>query len=150
MSEQNEPEEERITKPADPKVTHWERGSHFCGVADCRFGITDVVNGYIVSTVGDYRPQSRNAQRMEIGLNRFYETMVFVDSGQRCAQKACSSANNESCGGLPVPYGAIWSRVDFQGYRTEEEARVGHDLMVQMYRNEAAPELNGMKVTGEA
>jgi len=65
-------------------TTHWDKASHFIGSRDCRFGVTDVVNGYIVSTVGDYWPSwppDRQAP-MTIGVDRYYETMVFQDSGK--------------------------------------------------------------------
>lgn len=109
------------TKPK----THWDRPGHFIGSDRCRFGVTDVVNGHIVSTVGDYRMES--GERHIIGHARFYETMVFKDSGKRCTKEGevCS------CGNLPQP--ESWSEVDFDGYMTEDEARAGHAAMVAKY-----------------
>ena len=75
--------------------THWDKPSHFICSAD----ITDVLAGYIVSTVGDYWPKF-TGQREHIGCERFYETMVFRDSGKRCDMIACP------CGGIPEPLDA--------------------------------------------
>lgn len=102
--------------------THWDRASHFIGVANCRFGMTDVAGGHIISTVGDWRPP--HTGRIErIGCDRFYETMVFRDSWKRCEIADCD------CGGLPQP--ADWTSVDFDGYQTANQAHVGHAAMVE-------------------
>lgn len=63
-------------------VTTEERGwpGHFCGAAFCSFRrntlVTDGKRGFVVSTVGDFRPAGD--EPMEIGYHRFYETMMFV------------------------------------------------------------------------
>jgi len=98
---------------------HWDRPAHFIGSAECHFGMTDVVSGFIISTVGDYRPFG---ERKKIGSYRFYETLVFRDSGRRCEREDC-------CGGIPEP--ASWSEIDGEGYQTEEEAREGHARMIK-------------------
>jgi hypothetical protein len=112
-------------KPKATPITHWDRPAHFIGSADCRFGLADVVNGHIVSTVGDYHPAYGDGRRREIGYDRFYETMVAKDSGKRCEIADCP------CGGIPEPVGS-WE-LDFDGYQTEREARLGHAAMVAKY-----------------
>jgi hypothetical protein len=114
----------RDQKPKGRAKTHWERPSHFIGSNECRFGLTDVVGEYIISTVGDYHP-TIGFGRTEIGLNRFYETMVFTDSGIRCKIKSCD------CGGIPKP--SDYMELDCDGYQTEAEARAGHAAMVKRY-----------------
>lgn len=111
--------------PNSAAKTHWDRPSHFIGSASCRFGMTDVVNGYIVSTVGDYRPEFANGEQETIGYNRYFETMVFRDSGRRCEISDCP------CGCVPEP--ADFHEIAFEGYQTEAEARYGHARMVEMY-----------------
>jgi hypothetical protein len=107
--------------------THWDKAAHFICSADCRLGIADVVNGYIVSTVGDYRPKHLGGEvRETIGYRRFFETMVFRDSGRRCTEKDCP------CGNVPEP--SDWTEIDFEGYQTEAEARTGHARMIEKYR----------------
>lgn len=112
---------------------------HLCVARDCRFHLNTYVGGYIVSTVGEYWPDSRvreiNAKCRgkiirgigdewdinyfkefgyeEIGYNRKYETMVF---------KAKKSKNKECC-----PYDvADLSELDIEGYNTPDDAVKGH------------------------
>jgi len=106
--------------------THWNRCSHFIGSEECRFGLTDVVSGYIISTCGDYRPSSAKGERVDIGYQRAFETMVFHDSGRRCQEPMCP------CGGIPLA--DDFRELDFDGYQSEDEARKGHARMVEKYR----------------
>jgi hypothetical protein len=107
------------------EVTHWNRASHF-DLEDYRFGMTDVVNGYVVSTCGDYRPPSVGGRRVDVSYGRAFETKVFRDTGSRCHSPNCV------CGGAPT--GIIGTQeVDLEGYPTEEDARTGHARMVKKY-----------------
>jgi len=112
----------------DGPRAHWDRPGHFIGSSECQFGMTDVINGYIVSTVGDYRPPGATTMQ-PIGFRHFYETMVFVDSGKRCVEPACEC-------GLPLHNGRD---VDFAGYQTAAEAAAGHARMIKAYRVVARP-----------
>jgi hypothetical protein len=106
-------------------TTHWDKPSHFIGSESCHFGLTDVVNGYVISSVGDYRPALFGiAVRERIGYNRYYETMVFRDSGKRCAEDGCA------CG---RPLIDDYSELGFDGYMTEAQARDGHAAMLAKY-----------------
>lgn len=120
-----------INKPDVPpsivvaRRSHWDRPAHFIGSNRCRFGLADVVNSHIVSTVGDYYPEGSGI-REPIGCGRYFETMVFRDSGKRCEEAGCE------CGGLPEP--ADWDPIDFEGYLEIEDAREGHRRMVETWQ----------------
>ena len=63
-------------------ITTEERGwaGHFIGSAQCHFKrntlVTDSKRGIVISTIGGYHP--RGDDWVEIGLNRYYETMMFL------------------------------------------------------------------------
>jgi len=90
---------------------------HFIGGNKCRFHLCTRVGKYLVSTVGDY--YDSNGERQEIGLGRFFETMVF-----RCG-KACIEP---SCNCLMPTLKDPGRELDFQGYKTAGEAQLGHML----------------------
>lgn len=112
--------------------------AHFICGRDCEFSLATYVGGYIVSTVGEYFPDSQvreihaksrgiklegigDARELDyrrkigyepIGFERLYETMVF---------KAGSST--EKC----CPFRAVdWTNVDFNGYNEPGDAMKGH------------------------
>lgn len=89
---------------------------HFIGAGQCKFFKNTYVNGFIVSTVGEYRPSGKT---VEIGFERFYETMVFKakKSDVSCCKYVQSSGRN----------------IDFAGYKTELDAEFGHYRMVFKY-----------------
>lgn len=118
---------------------------HFVCANDCRFHLNTYVNGYIVSTVGEYWPDSsvrrlhaqlndivikgegddwdRNYFKKfgyeEIGAGRKYETMVF---------KAVM-VKNTCC-----PYRANHDKMfDFSGYNDAEAAYLGHMKMIRKW-----------------
>jgi hypothetical protein len=113
--------------------------AHFICGSDCRFHLATYVNGYIVSTVGEYLPASqvreilagsrgvilegkgdaREADYMrkvgfeKIGCDRLYETMVFravADPGHACCPWRMEGGDD----------------LDFRGYNDSGEARLGH------------------------
>lgn len=113
---------------------------------DCRFHLNTCVGNYIVSTVGEYEPdsaireilaksrgielQGRGNERRadwhrkngyeEIGYGRTYETMVFA---------AEPDAENACC-----PFtAASWSNLDFDAYNDAVAAREGHEAMCVKY-----------------
>lgn len=106
---------------------------HLCVASSCKFVMNTYVNGYIVSTVGEWVPYDRQknfpqfygANWMknfeEIGLDRFYETMVF---------KAKRNPDNGCC-----PYRAVsGENIDQDGYNSADDARKGHMKMLNKYR----------------
>lgn len=84
---------------------------HFIGASRCVWHLTTVVGGYIVSTVGDYRPFAEDQKPTEIGFGRTFETMVFR-AGKPCARPECMC---------------------FAPYNTAGEAQAGHEAMVAKY-----------------
>lgn len=118
--------------------------AHFICGRDFRFHLATHVNGFVVSTVGEYLPsegareilaKSRNIVLEgrgddrevdwlkkngweEIGLNRTYETMVFraKKSGEACC-----------------PFVIISGEMDFEGYKDAGNATRGHYLLVMKW-----------------
>jgi len=112
---------------------------------DCRFHLNTYVGGYIVSTVGEYLPDSqvreilaksrgielqgngdaRLADYMqkigyeEIGYQHLYETMVFsaIKSNDKCCPYTASS----------------WGELDTDCYGTPEDAFRGHYAMCKKW-----------------
>jgi hypothetical protein len=113
---------------------------------DCRFHLCTQVGSWLVSTVGEYLPDSpvreilaesrgiqlegrgddrrydwmRKAGYEEIGYGRKYETMVFR-AGSPC-----------DCGcGMPTP--DDWGDVDMDGYNDAPAATAGHMALCEKY-----------------
>jgi len=63
------------------KVEHFGQTGHFCAADKCRFHLHSHVNGYCVSTVGEYYPHVgygiANMCTLGAAPKSFYETMVF-------------------------------------------------------------------------
>lgn len=89
------------------------QAGHFCAARWCRFHLHTHVNGYCVSTVGDYHPPDRNGCPQTaadtIGVDRFYETMVF---------KLDANGGTES------------DVLGFAPYNDQGEANDGHEAML--------------------
>jgi hypothetical protein len=120
----------------------WEwfgHAAHLIVGSWCRFHLATKVGNYLVSTVGEYiHPRHANGSEQaeakwiednwpgeDIGLDRKYETMVFL-AGEECRSKKCGC-------GLPVP--KEWSELDFRGYNKAGEARAGHLEMCHKWSN---------------
>lgn len=86
---------------------------HLIVGSDCRFHLVTKVGDYIVSSVGDYRPDGDGKPMRTIGGgdDSFFETYVFV------------FGSYEDCG-CPTP--KSWGEIDGQRYATHEEAHKGH------------------------
>lgn len=130
------------------KQTNMPHAGHFVCGRDCSFHLNTYVNGYIVSTVGEYQPSTvfeevkmkvngkmvthdvHRARReddppAEIGHKRLYETMVFA--GKRSTEKCC-------------PYVAKrWKDLDFAGYNDAGAAYQGHLKMVKKWSTKRGP-----------
>ena len=118
---------------------------HFICARDCRFHLCTRIGKVLVSTVGEYLPDSnvrdilaqsrgivlkgRGDDRLadwmtrcgyeDIGHQRKYETMVFRLSGKVCATQDCGC-------GLPEIEA---SGLDFNGYNAAGDATRGHYAM---------------------
>ncbi|PYQ83172.1 MAG: hypothetical protein DMG02_34135 [Acidobacteria bacterium] len=126
-------------------VHEWEwfgSPGHLIVARDCRFHLCTLIGEYLVSTVGQYLPDSqvreilattrgialdgrgdaRLADYMtkigyeEIGSGRLFETMVFKTTGERCTAKDCAC-------GLPT---IDPSDLLCKGYMTAGAATKGH------------------------
>lgn len=57
------------------------QAGHFIAADSCLWHLHTHVNGYCISSVGEYHPRSERGsaagQMMPIGSERFYETLVF-------------------------------------------------------------------------
>ena len=130
--------------------------SHLIVSQDCRFHLATLVGPWVVSTVGEWLPDSnswdifaktRGVQLegrgdtrradflnrvgwVEIGADRTYETMVLRATGKRC--------ENADCGcGLPEWGGP---ELDFDGYNDRGAAQRGHYAMCERWAAAAASE----------
>jgi hypothetical protein len=123
-------------------------GHFICG-RDCRFFLNTYVGKYIVSTIGEWLPDSQAREIIaktrnvvlsgigdereadflnkvgfeEVGSGRKYETMVFVakESKNKCRPYTAKNGNN----------------VDFAGYNTAGEAYKGHLKMCNKWSKKA-------------
>ena len=86
------------------------QAGHFIASNRCLFHLHTHVNGYCVSTVGEYFVRSEDTAPTTIGPERLYETMVFV----------------LDAAGEPD----YWDNVDFGAYNDRDAASRGHALMV--------------------
>lgn len=100
------------------------QAGHFIAANSCRFHLHTHVGRYCVSTVGDYHPSMMRGrgdteEPNTIGLNRFYETMVFEirDDGETNGQE-----------------------IDFVGYNDRDAANAGHAELLVKLSNVAASE----------
>lgn len=102
---------------------------HFIGGHDCRWHRHTEINGYRISSVGDYyRHGCDERQTLGAAPDSFFETMVFrLGKGQ--------SANNEGCGCRAV---ADWTALDCVRYATAGDAQKGHEKMVAKYARKRA------------
>lgn len=123
--------------------------AHFICALDCRFHLATAVGPWLISTVGEYMPDSAVRETMaevrgialegkgdmrradwmekvgfeEIGVGRKYETMVFR------FDKVCDLPD---CGcGLPMP--ESWTELDADGYNTAKDATEGHYAMCERW-----------------
>lgn len=138
--------------PAVPRA-EWEwYGSpgHLIVAEDCRFHLATVIGPWLVSTVGEWLPDSsawhiyadsrnvtlegrgdarradfkRKVGYIEIGAGRLYETMVFPIGDERCAAPDCD------CG---MPVVQEWGELDSDGYNLRGDAQRGHLAMCETW-----------------
>lgn len=55
---------------------------HLSVASKCAYRLCTRVGGYLISTVGDYRPDGRARERIGGGEDSFFETYVFVCHGE--------------------------------------------------------------------
>ena len=123
--------------------------AHLIVAQDCRFHLATLVGPWVVSTVGEWLPDSSSwhiyaetrgveiegrgdARRadflnkvgfIEIGSGRKYETMVFRATGARCTADECDC-------GMPFWEGG---ELDTDGYNERGDAQRGHYAMCEKW-----------------
>lgn len=103
------------------KIIWMPHAGHFIRGERCQFRLNTYVNGYIVSTVGEFVSSIKptDAPFQNIGSNRLYETMVF--HAKRSEHKCC-------------PYRAMTGTdLDSAGYNEADAACKGHLEMVKKW-----------------
>lgn len=89
-------------------------GGHFIAIRRCCFHLHTTIGDYRISTVGCYHPATGDQGNPHpIGLDRLYETMVFVNG--------------------PDGEPGDWSEIDGDGYNDEAAADAGHFAMCEKY-----------------
>lgn len=92
---------------------------HFCAWRNCAFRRCTHVHGkYRVSTVGAYYPGPDHDEMETVGVDRFFETMVFELGAD----------------GEPLSF----ESVDFAAYNDADAAQAGHEAMVAKYLAEVS------------
>ena len=104
------------------KVIWMPHAGHFICGERCQFRLNTYVNGYIISTVGEYKQsdQKESDPFRTIGCDRLYETMVFkaVKSKHKCCPYRQKTGSN----------------IDFRGYNDAAKAYNGHLAMVKKWQ----------------
>lgn len=100
----------------------WDRASHLCVASKCKYGKTTTIDGYIISSVGEWYPGRPMDDGMcEIGYGRFYETIVFKWDDEFCTEADCD------CG---VPVISELCELDAMSSNDRETTDLNHELMV--------------------
>lgn len=135
---------------------------HLIVARDCRFHLNTYVGGYLVSTVGEYLPDSQVREILatsrgvalegmgdareadfirklgyeRIGCDRTYETMVFTAKRANGKDRPC------------CPYEAAkYDSVDFQAYNEPEAAFAGHMKLCAKWSKKAKTEHGSARST---
>lgn len=94
---------------------------HFIGGDACRFHLTTQVGGFLVSTVGEYRPHSYTGKVQEVGAGYLYETLVF-SLGQHSLCSCCEKPEPNS-----------WAEIDSLCCNDSITARRNHLMLCRKY-----------------
>lgn len=103
--------------------------AHFIGSRRCEFHLATYVNGYIISTVGDYRPNPSLEIYETVGIGRTFETMVFPAQARDSENELCCiyEANHDD------------GHLEMNGYNSATEARQGHYALCEKYDKMTPP-----------
>lgn len=99
---------------------------HFSGGSACAYHLCTRIGGFLISTLGDYRPPSRGGKRQLLGLanDSWFETFVFHCEGE------------DENGDPIVP---SFNEIDSRRYGTSIEAERGHYEFCQKYAAKLDP-----------
>ncbi len=151
---------DRTGTEAVPKTKWFGHAGHFIGGSHCRFHLCTVVNGHLISTVGElwWERSSReitariqdpkwyavNCSKLgddfdHAYMQRFgYDTLGIDRKYETMVFKAGKPCDAEGCGcGIPDIDG---SELDFAGYNDAASATKGHYAMLKKY---SAPQGRG-------
>ena len=121
----------------DETVQHCGEQHHFIG--KCRFHLTTFINDVCVSTVGAYFPTSRPDRMETIGLDRYYETMVFRTNGDWSVKNLGEEGEyahpdiidfGEDIGNADLPFGYVNSDLANNGHTTHVEYWLGQSSQI--------------------
>lgn len=104
-------------------------GGHLCVSSFCAYHLATRIGGFLISTIGDYRPRGKERETIGAGPDSFFETFVF-----RC--------DGETKDGNPD---SDLSEIDSERYATSIEAERGHYRYCKKYASLSPTEL---EVTG--
>lgn len=92
---------------------------HFVGGRHCAYHLCTRVGGFLISTVGDYRPPSGRGDRLALGISKdsYYETFVFKCGG------------DDECGDPIIDL----SEIDSERYAKSIDAERGHYRFCEKY-----------------
>lgn len=94
-------------------------GHFICG-SKCAFHLATRVNGFLISTVGDYRPDGKKPEPLGAEKDSLFETFVF------------------RCGGDDIygnPNIADYAEIDVERYAKSNAAERGHYRYCEKYAN---------------
>ena len=120
-----------IDDTKEVKMIWYGNAGHFCGCRKCEFHLCTEVGKYLISTVGEYRPDGidKPMESLSTTPNMFYETMVLELNGSRC-----------KCGcGLPDVH---LSALEVDRYETPKEANEKHLEYCKKYAEKVKNELS--------
>lgn len=101
---------------AQSKWIWFGHAAHYICARRCRWHLCTQVGQWLVSSVGDFRIKDDEAMS-PIGLEHFFETMVFRAEPNLCTAPDCQ------CG---MPKIVKWQEEEVLTYQTAGEAAAGH------------------------
>ncbi len=105
---------------------------HFICAERCRYHLATVVGPWLVSTVGEYYVKANDESPTPIGVERFYETMVFRAERARCIRDGPTGA---SCGERHM---LSARNLDFAAANSRKEAQAAHMRMCRKWARKTA------------
>lgn len=100
---------------------------HFICSRWCRFHLTTIIGGVVISSVGDYHPSHAKdtAKPETIGCDRLYEVMVFQVTTKKPKKNACQ------CTVCCHPMNG--TEIDFKGANSAVDAESNHRAMCRKW-----------------
>lgn len=109
----------RTPKPSVTSEKWYGYAGHFIGGKNCAYHLATRINGYLISTVGDYYNSEGIRTTIGAGEDAWFETYVFECSGE-------DKDGN--------PEWVNWSEIDGERYADSNAAEAGHYRYLAKYR----------------